>query len=577
MSRSTITSRPWQETPHDSAAANSLATALGTPPAVAALLWQRGVREIDDARAFLRPSLLDLHPPAVIPDLERAVETILAAGERGAPICIYGDYDVDGVSGTAILVEALGHLGIEARSYIPHRIDEGYGLNCDAIRHLRASGVELLITVDGGANDREEHALARELGLEIIVTDHHPIEGALPDLTLVHPGRPDASGVSARLCGAGVAYKLAWGLGQAAAGGEKVEPRYRSFLEEALALAALGTVADVVPLLGENRAIVAHGLRAIARSERPGLCALLEVCRIEPSQIEASDIGFRLAPHLNAAGRMGEVELALEILLTRDSGRGRQLATTLAGLNRQRKGVERAMFDDCVEEIEAGSHPPGHGPLLFAREGWHAGVAGIVASRLVEKLERPVFVVALDTVIGRGSARSLAERPLTALYDRLRGEVRSIGGHAFAGGVTLEPGQIAGFRSAIEGCAEIVGDEPLPPREYDLAVDGSSATLGLARGIAALAPFGAGNPEPILRIDGLTLEGSPRLVGKFEEHLQVRLRHPGGILDGIWFRGAARAGEFSRARGPISVIGVITEDRYRGVVRVRLRIVDVAP
>lgn len=576
MSRCPRTRRPWREIPHDAASAATLASELGVAAEIAVLLWQRGLRDAERARAFLRPSLKDLHPPESIADLEAAAARILAAAAAGARIAVYGDYDVDGVCGTAILVEALAELGIAARSYIPHRIDEGYGLNEEALRKLRAEGIDLLVTVDGGANDREELAVAREIGLEVIVTDHHPIDGDLPHGLLVHPGRPDSPSPSRSLCGAGVAYKLAWGLGRRAAGGERVSPRFRAFLEEALGLAALGTVADVVPLTGENRAIVAHGLRSIARSARPGLRALLDACAVSPAEIAASDIGFRLAPHINAAGRLGEVDLALELLHTRDERRGRELAASLATLNRRRKAIEQAMVDDCLAEIAesgAAGDAAGDGPLLFAREGWHSGVAGIVAARLVERLERPVFVVALAGGIGRGSARSLPERPLTELYGALREHVRSVGGHALAGGVTVDRDRVEALRAALAG-SSATGMGPLSPREFDLAVPAEAVGLELARGIAALAPFGAGNPEPILRVDGLSLAEPPRLVGAREEHLLLRFRRAGGSIDAIWFRGAPHAGSLARAKGPISLLAALEVDHYRGIPRPRLRIID---
>ncbi len=576
--------RTWGPKAHDAEASRGLAAHLEVPAPVAALLWQRGQRTVEAAQSFLNPSLLDLHPPEVIADLERAVEQIFDAKERGIPICIYGDYDVDGVTGSVILLEALAELGVEARSYIPHRLDEGYGLNLDAVRTLHAEGIGLLITVDGGANDHAELALASELGMAVIVTDHHPIEGGLADIPIVHPGRAhpdrkDSPSPSATLCGAGVAYKLAWGLGKRAAEGDRVAPRFRSFLEEALALLALGTVADVVPLLGENRAIVSHGLRALGRSSRPGLRALLEVCALEPDRLTSTDIGFKIGPHLNAAGRMGQVERAVELLRTRDAARGRAVALELATLNRQRKAIEQKMIDDCLEELEGDLHPRGGSALLFARLGWHSGVAGIVAARLVDRLSRPVFVVALDGEIGRGSARSIEERPLTDLYDAVRPLALSIGGHACAGGLTIAPDQVEQVRAALASAGEARGEtEELPPKEYDLAIPGEEATLELVRALAAMAPFGAGNPEPIFRIEGLSLARPPRLVGRGEEHLMAQFRHDAGTIEAIWFRGAEHAGELIRqdhaAPGTISVIAVLSEDRFRGVSRLRARVID---
>ena len=575
--------RPWTARPRDLDGAREFAAELSISTAVAALLRQRGVESVEEAQQFLKPSLLELHPPEVIADLERAVDLIFSAKDRGDSICIYGDYDVDGVTGSVILLEALTELGVDARSYIPHRLDEGYGLNLEAVRTLHADGVGLLITVDGGANDRAELELARELGMSVIVTDHHPIEGELADIPVVHPGREDAPSPSATLCGAGVAYKLAWGLGKRAAGGDRVSPRFRSFLEEALALAALGTVADVVPLLGENRAIVAHGLRALGRSPRPGLRALLDVCGLEPDRLTSTDIGFKIGPHLNAAGRMGEVERAVELLRTRDRDRGRVVAAELATLNRRRKSIEQKMTDECLEELEGDLHAAGSGALLFAREGWHSGVAGIVAARLVDRLHRPVFVVAIDGELGRGSGRSIPERPLTDLYDAMRPMVASIGGHACAGGLTLLPDQVDPVRAILAGSGrgEDGEREELPPQEYDLAIPAEEATLELVRDLAAMAPFGAGNPEPIFRVDGLALGRPPRLVGKGEEHLMAQFRHARGTIEAIWFRGAEYAGELigrdQRSPGSIDLIATLSEDRFRGVSRLRAQIIDLIP
>lgn len=570
-----LISRPWAPAPLDREASAELARSLEVPFAVAALLWQRGHRTEADAQAFLRPSLLDLHPPELIPDLEWAVDLVFEAVREKREICVYGDYDVDGICGTTILVEALRELGVKARAYIPHRLKEGYGLNCEAVRRLHAEGVRLLITVDGGANNVEELELAASLGLDVIVTDHHPFERRPLQLPIVHPGRSDQPSPSRDLCGAGVAYKFAWGLGKRLAGAERVSPRYRSFLEEALCLAALGTVADVVPLIGENRAIVTHGLRTLGRTTRPGLKALLEVCALTPSRLEASDIGFRIAPHINAAGRMGEAEKALELLLTRDEDRGRMLASSLAKLNRRRKAIETEMVEECLAEIEVDpEHSPGRGPRLFARAGWHSGVAGIVAARLVDRLECPVFVVALDEEIGRGSARSIPEYPLTDVYGSLRGCTRSVGGHACAGGVTIDSQRLEEFRAALQTAKVGGGAENLPPRLYDLAIDGSEATLELARAIQMLAPFGEGNREPVFRVDRLSLQRSPRLVGRHEDHLLLRLRHSEGAFDSIGFRRASLAGEFAQSKGGFSILSELSEDRYRGVARLRARLID---
>ena len=578
MIASATASRAWIAAENDPDQSSRLAASLGVPTAVATLLRQRGIVDESVAEEFLNPSLLQLHPPEVIADLDRAVAKIAETAAAGKTICIYGDYDVDGVTGTAILVEACRELGIETRTYIPHRLEEGYGLNRGAVRSLAEEGVGLLVTVDGGANDREELALAAELGLPVIVTDHHPIEGELAPIPVVHPGRADSPSPSATLCGAGVAYKLAWGLGKHFAGEEKVSPRFRNFLEEALALVALGTVADVVPLQGENRALVAFGLRSLARTPRPGIEALCEVCGIDRRRMTATDIGFRLGPHINAAGRMGEVDKALELLLTRDRDRARELAKELAKLNRRRKEIEQKMLDECLEEWEDRAESPPNRAVLFAREGWHSGVAGIVAARMVDRLSRPVFVISLEEEIGRGSARSLPELPLTDVYDRVRREALSIGGHACAGGVTVSREGLAAFQGALSEAPVGEPSGEIPPRLYDLELDSTCFDLEFVRQMAALAPFGAGNPEPVFRVSGLSLPRPPRLVGRREEHLMLDLRRDGRTLSAIWFGGGEWAGEVIRRdaenRNSLSFIVALSEDHYRGVARLRARIID---
>ena len=570
--------RPWVAAELDSDQAAELARQTGLSLVVASLLLLRGIEDKEAAEAYLDPSLLSLHDPGEIPDLQTAARRIDEVRREGGTIGIYGDYDVDGVSSTALLVKAFEALGQPVSSYIPDRLTEGYGLNIEALEAMAQKGIDLVITVDGGSNDIAELEFARDRGLEVVVTDHHPIHQMPEGVLLVHPDRPDVASVSRGLSGVGVAYKLAWALGLEAAGGERVSDGFRTFLTDALALVALGTVADVVDLNGENRILVRHGLAAIGRSTDAGLSALLAVCNIDRDSVSASDVGFRIAPHLNAAGRLGRADEALELLLCDDFDRGRKLASTLAGYNRKRREIEREMVADCVEEIEAGQHPT-EGPLVFAREGWHAGVAGIVAARMVDRCHRPAFVIALDDTIGRGSGRSIEEIPLTPYYEPARSVVSTIGGHACAGGVTLLPERVEAFRSKLEEIALASADRgaPVPPRRYDLAVDPEDLELSLAYELERMQPFGAGNREPLMRIDGLELDGAPRLVGRGEEHVQLLLRGGGRRVRGIWFRGAARVRELTAAGADLSLIAVIEVNRFRGESSLQLRIVDHLP
>lgn len=577
-SAGTGTSRQWVAAAIDREQAATLAGEMGLSGTIASLLWLRGLRDSESAAAFLDPSLLSLHDPGEIPDLLTAAKRIDEVRRDGGSIGIYGDYDVDGISSTALLVQAFAVLGTEVCSYIPDRLTEGYGLNSAAIEKLADDGVDLVITVDGGSNDIEELEVARDRGMEVVVTDHHPIHRMPEGVLLVHPDRPDVTSSSRGLSGVGVAYKLAWALGLEAARGDRVSEEYRAFLTEALGLVALGTVADVVDLQGENRVLVRHGLGAISRSTSAGLSALLDVCGVDRSHLSATDIGFRIAPHLNAAGRLGRAGEALELLLSDQFSRSRELASALAGYNRKRREIEKQMVADCIEELSDGRHPP-EGPLVFAREGWHVGVAGIVAARIVDRCHRPVFVIALDDEIGRGSGRSIDEIPLTPFYEPARKVVTTIGGHACAGGVTLIPDQVGAFRSELEKTAFEISEAGAPPpvRYYDLDIDPSELDLSLALELEGLQPFGAGNREPLIRIDNLELDGAPRLVGRGEEHVQLLLRGGGRRVRGIWFRGASRVRELTASRKKLSLIAAIEVNRFRGESSVQLRIEDLLP
>ncbi|MGE4618986.1 MAG: single-stranded-DNA-specific exonuclease RecJ [Planctomycetota bacterium] len=567
--------RPWFAFEYDDSAVGTLVRECQIPPVIARLLVQRNISTVEEAKAFLEPVLMNLLEPDVIPDIDVAIEMILTVSEAEGKIAVYGDYDVDGISGTAVLVEMLNHLGIETLHRLPNRIKEGYGLHVTAVEELAAQEVDLIITVDGGSNDIAALHRSQELGLEVIVTDHHQIREDIEGVPLVHPGRSDRPSPSLGLCGAGVAYKLAWALARELAGGGKVDNRTRDLLVELLGLTSLGTVADMVPLVGENRIIVRHGLRSIAATSRPGLEALLETCNIDRKALSAVDVGFRIAPHLNAAGRMGNAEAALELLLTKDPVRGKELAATLVEFNGQRREIEQQMIEECVEELENGQHPE-YGPLVFAREGWHPGVAGIVAHRIVDRVHRPVWVLCIDGEIARGSGRSIAELPLSDLYSVMDTVVEKVGGHSAAGGLTVKTDQISRLREVLVDHQRIEGlSSDVPPRPYDLELTPAEIQLELADTLECLAPFGEGNRQPLFCIRGLRLDGTPRLVGAGEQHIQVSFRHEGQRIPAIWFRAAGRAHELTAA-GEITLVAHLTVNDFRGR-NVQLQIVDLIP
>ncbi|MEC9476491.1 MAG: single-stranded-DNA-specific exonuclease RecJ [Planctomycetota bacterium] len=572
-SGSSTIQRPWLPFEFDDSPVARLAEESAINPLIARLLVQRGITTPEQANAFLSPKLLDLLEPDVIPDIDQAVEMILTVRDCEGLIAVYGDYDVDGISGTAILLEMFRHLGIQTVFRLPDRVKEGYGLHPQAVDEFAEQDVDLIITVDGGSNDSDALRRSQELGLEVIVTDHHQIKKIYEGIPLVHPDRSDRPSPSRGLCGAGVAYKLVWALAREVAGGGKVDEKTRDLLVELLGFTSLGTVADVVPLVGENRIIVRHGLRSIAATRRPGLDALLEKCRIDRNILSATDIGFRVAPHLNAAGRVGDASDALELLLTDDPVRGKELALKLSELNQQRREIEQQMTQECLEELEEGLHPE-QGPVVFAREGWHPGVAGIVANRIVDRIHRPVWVLCCSGEITRGSGRSIQELPLSDLYPVMEPVVDKVGGHAAAGGLTIQTDRIEQLRKALDDQQQVAGEsEEIPARRFDLELGAAQITLELADALEQLAPFGEGNRQPLICIRGLRLDGTPRLVGAAEEHVQASFRGADGArLSSIWFRGATRARELTEG-GEITLIGHLTVNHFRGR-NAQLQIVD---
>ena len=507
-----------------------LARQLGAPELMGQLLYNRGVSEASAARSFLRPSLHDLADPGRLPGVKEAVQRIRRAAAGGEKIVLYGDYDVDGIAGVAILWRCLQLAGVEAGrlgEYVPHRIEEGYGLNEQAVRQLAAEGAKLLVTVDCGIGARGCAAVARELGVELIITDHHRVEGELPAAAaIVHPDLPGGDYPCKVLCGAGVAFKLAWALAQEFSAGEKVRPEFREFLLTATGLAALGTIADVVELVGENRVLSHYGLAGLAASADVGIRALIEAAGLTGADLNSADIGFKLAPRLNAAGRMGHARLALELFTRASAERAREIAGYLEGQNRQRQQVEKAMAEAAAEQVAAlgmdGSEWRG---IVVAAEGWHGGVLGLVASRLVERFGRPAVVIAVQGERAMGSCRSVAGfdicRGLAACGELLE----SFGGHAMAAGLTLRPERIEAFREAFNATArELLPAEALA-RRLDIDAEAGLGELNVktVELVERLGPFGAGNPSVVLAVRGVRLAGALRRIGTGGEHLQMLL------------------------------------------------------
>jgi single-stranded-DNA-specific exonuclease len=489
---------------------HALAAALEIGEITASVLVRRGY-DVDQARTFLAGEI-EPHDPFLLGDMADAVERIRAAIAAGKRICVHGDYDVDGICATALAVLTLRSLGADVDWHLPSRFEEGYGVSGDTISRLADEGCALLVTVDCGITAVAEVAAAKARGLEVIVTDHHRPGDTLPDCPVVAT-RP-SNYPFPELCGTGVVCKLAQALGA------DVTPH--------LDLVALATIADVVPLLDENRSLAIAGLRALARTQRPGLQALMRNARVDPAAVDAAAVGFRLAPRINAAGRLGRPDAALELLLTTDADEAKRLAGELETLNRDRQAVEDRIVRAAVAEVE--SWPPEkrrRRAYVLWGEDWHEGVIGIVASRLVERFNRPVVLVAGTDGDWKGSGRSLPAFDLHGALAACSAHLGRFGGHRAAAGLSIDPAHLDAFAAAFATHAEAVlaEDDLAPVTRVDAIVPGSALTLGLATELERLAPFGLGNPDVTLLVPGCEAV-QPGVVGE-GKHLRFRIRQSG--------------------------------------------------
>ncbi len=513
------------------AGARRLAAGLGTPPLVAQVLGQRGYETVAPARRFLNPDLSALHPPEAMPGLVEAAERLVAAARAAEPIVIYGDYDVDGMTAAAILWKALRLADANVRVYVPHRLEEGYGLNPEAVDQLAAEGARVLVTVDCGISGQDEVARARDLGLDVIVTDHHePDPDRLPAaLALVNPKLPGSSYPFRDLAGAGVAMKLAWAIGQALSGRDRVSPAFREFLIAATGLAALGTIADVVPLVGENHVLASFGLRALSASEHPGIAALREVSRLQGKPIDAYHIGYVLGPRLNAAGRMGHAGEAVALLTSAGPDAAMEIARDLDRQNRRRRDVEQQILQEADEQVAATFSPDRDAAIVAAGPGWHTGVIGIVASRLVEKYHRPTILIGTDEDRAQGSGRSIPGFHLFQALSACRRHLTTFGGHTMAAGLRLPAQAVEPFRRAfLAHAAEMLTADDLTPRlTVDAEVDPGHLDLETARALERLGPFGAGNPRPVFATRRVRVVGQPTRIGRRGNHLAMHVTSGG--------------------------------------------------
>lgn len=568
----------WRVRQPDAERVQALVRTERVPELVARLAVNRGVSAPEELDRWLSPTLHDLHEPTLLPDLERAAERLERAIRDGETILIHGDYDVDGVSGTVLLVRLIEVLGGRSEWQIPHRTRDGYSFGAHSVARAKECGATVVVSVDNGTSAVEPIGELADLGIDVIVTDHHepPADGVLPrTYALVNPKLETSDYPFEGLCGTAVAFKLAWALCQRVSGSERVRPDLRAFLLEALSYVAIATVCDVVPLVGENRVLVHYGLKSLADAPTPGLRALLARTDLERRALTPEDLGYKIGPRINASGRMDSAARAVEALLAPDAPEARRRVEVLESLNLKRREVERAVVEEAVVQADARLAARDERLLLVAGDGWHPGVVGIVASRLVERYGRPAIVIGVDEHgVGRGSARSV---PGVSVLDAMqlgKEHMERFGGHAMAAGCQVRRDRIDAVREAIlEGANALPETTDSQPIDIDAHVDLEHLDRSLMAQIQRIEPCGADNEAPVLLATDVRLEEMPRVIGQDRTHLLLQLRSGRAVFKALGFGMAKREPEL-RIGAPIDVVFTPRINHFRGSESLELVLAD---
>jgi len=555
----------------------ALAAEAKIPLLMAKVLMNRGIVDAKAAWMFLNPRLNDLEDPGTLAGVERAVQRIREAAIKNQKVIVYGDYDVDGTAGTALLVQFLKLLNMNVDYYVPHRIREGYGLNVNAIRRFTSDDVQLLITVDCGINAVEEVRNAVGSGIDIIVTDHHEPGSELPPAyAIIDPKLAGSRYPFRHLSGVGVGFKLAWALAQKLSPGERVKREFREFLMDALGLVALGTIADVVPLIGENRVLAKFGLEALRVSRSPGVRALIESAGLDGQPLTSHHVSFRLAPRLNAAGRMAEASLCVELLTTNSTEKARAIAEQLDENNRARQQIQEEVLQSVRRRIRSEVDLDNDLVVVLADEYWHAGVLGIVASKIVDDYYRPTVLVALDEGIGKGSGRSIPQFNLFDALSECGAQLISFGGHSQAAGIKIKYDDIGAFRGALNAYAaeKLAFADLVCSLDIDAEVELDELTVDLVSSIENLAPYGEGNRPPIFCASDVRVVGAPRIIGKEDRHLSFYVRQRNASFRAVAFGMADLYGSVASSRHCDIAFKAKISDR-NGAPCVELDVIDI--
>jgi single-stranded-DNA-specific exonuclease len=566
-----VTPLLWQHLPCDDDQAAALAASLGVHPVIARLLCMRGLGDAAEATRFLNPSLDHLHDPFKLADMARAVERLEGALARHERIAIHGDYDVDGITSTVILRRALEMLGGDVVHFIPERLRDGYGLQTPAIERLHAEGVSVVVSVDCGIRSLEAARRASDLGLDLIVTDHHEPEGTLPAAyAVINPKRPDCSYPDKHLAGVGVALKLVQALCERAGKGK--------WLPAFVKVAAIGTLADVVPLVGENRVIARLGLASLSKGPHTiGLRSLLDASGLSGKTIDSYQVAFMLAPRVNAAGRMSTPDIATRLLLATDeamSEEARALAQQLNDENLRRQQEEADLVAQAKKAIETDPAVGAHNVLVVGGDGWHRGVIGIAASKLVDTFHKPAIVLSVDGEIAHGSCRSIPDFDMLAALEHCSDVFIRFGGHKQAAGLTMEAERVPEFRARVNAYADqVLEPDQLRPRlRIDAPLNLRSITSELMRDLDSLGPFGMSNPRPVFHASGVEIVDGPRPLK--ERHLKMTFAQDGRRFRAIAWRAAERADFLTRNRASVNLAFSLEKNEYQGETYFELNVCD---
>lgn len=583
---STSTVKPqWVLLPAQEGKAQEIAADLGINIITARILAQRlPDASIDEVRAFLRPSLMAMTSPRRMRGMDIAAPRIAKAIKNREKIVVFGDYDADGVTATAVLLRIFQALGHPAAHYLPSRIEEGYGLSMAFVNSMIESGVNLVITVDCGTSEGEKIKLLMDAGVEVIVSDHHEPGGQElpPALAVINPKRDDATYPFRELTGAGVAFKLAWGICEEVVGGDKVGPALQKALMSLLPLVAIGTIADVAPMIEENRILVSYGLNVIAAGEAgAGLEALLEVSRVQAAQASSRDIGFAVAPRLNAAGRLGAADLALELLIEDDPERAMTLSLELDEKNRARQALCQKTLKRARELVESTTDLQNDSVILVCADDWHEGVIGIVAGRLSDDYNLPAAVVSFNggEERGKGSARGVPGLNLYEAINHSRERLVTFGGHEQAAGFTITRAQVDTFRKELnEQCRQQIAERRLTPKlDIDCEVDLCELNDALVREMKLLAPFGEANPAPLFICRKVRVSGTPRLIGRENKHFTFNAAQNRTAYRAVVFNDVEPLERIDRGCRSWDIVFSLSFNEFYTPARLELRIKDMRP